>query len=363
MANARALPLEALKRKFSTLEENKSAPVTEVLIDTEEYFEANKHKSLATLRIIDVDAFLQNRFTDYSVAKIQSARMAAVPSSNSRKYTTLEMLARSVSEHLSRYRTRLPRSMLEKGPRTRKLIKQSIRGSPYVSPADAKENDVASLHIASIVKANEERDNEASSSSDSVEATKGFECVVCFERCHPNDTITCPDMVHSVCLPCFRDYIEKTVPVGYCGTVPCPGCKVCYNAIHVKKALPEKMWKEMERKQTELDRQIATNGTVMYCQCGTVGVVCDKEAKTVTCPSCKKRYCLLCGDYAHDSGQCKAPKPTMEWVYINNAKACPNCGEYIQKNRGCNCLSCRCKHKFCWLCLKKWKTCSCKQMP
>lgn len=363
MANARALPLEALKRKFSTTEEKKRAPVADVLIDTDEYYEANKHKFLSELRLLDIDAFLQNRFTNYSIASIQSARMISVPDDASRERIKLKHLLDLVGFRLIRYGTTLPRRVLEKGPRARKVIKQSRLTS--LPPEAAEKDDVAALHIASIQKANEERNNEASSSSDSdsAEKTAGFECIVCFERCHPNDTITCPDMAHSVCLPCFRDYIEKTVPVGYCGTVQCPGCKICYNAIHVKKALPEKTWKEMERKQIELDRQIATNGTVMYCACGTVGVVCDKEAKTVTCPSCKKRYCLLCGDFAHESGECKAPKPTMEWVYLNNAKACPNCGEYIQKNRGCNCLSCRCKHKFCWLCLKKWKTCDCKQMP
>ena len=41
------------------------------------------------------------------------------------------------------------------------------------------------------------------------------------------------------------------------------------------------------------------------------------------------------------------------------AKTCPgkNCGAAIQKNEGCDHMTCRvCKHEFCWLCLGDWRT-------
>jgi ariadne-1 len=38
-----------------------------------------------------------------------------------------------------------------------------------------------------------------------------------------------------------------------------------------------------------------------------------------------------------------------------NTKDCPRCSKPIEKNQGCNHMSCRlCKHEFCWLCLGNW---------
>lgn len=44
--------------------------------------------------------------------------------------------------------------------------------------------------------------------------------------------------------------------------------------------------------------------------------------------------------------------------YINrNTKKCPGCKVNIEKNEGCNHMTCRqCKHEFCWICFVDWKT-------
>ncbi|XP_064389474.1 uncharacterized protein LOC135337464 [Halichondria panicea] len=42
------------------------------------------------------------------------------------------------------------------------------------------------------------------------------------------------------------------------------------------------------------------------------------------------------------------------WI-IRNTKPCPHCRAPIQKNDGCNHMTCKqCRHDFCWVCLDPW---------
>lgn len=42
------------------------------------------------------------------------------------------------------------------------------------------------------------------------------------------------------------------------------------------------------------------------------------------------------------------------WIAAKT-KQCPSCKVRIEKNQGCNHMTCRnCKHEFCWLCFGKW---------
>ena len=48
----------------------------------------------------------------------------------------------------------------------------------------------------------------------------------------------------------------------------------------------------------------------------------------------------------------------VKWL-IANTKQCPKCHKYIEKNQGCNHMTCRkeaggCSYEFCWICLSEW---------
>lgn len=53
--------------------------------------------------------------------------------------------------------------------------------------------------------------------------------------------------------------------------------------------------------------------------------------------------------------KCQDDSETVSWIQANT-QACPQCSAQIEKNGGCNHMSCKkCKFDFCWICLKDWK--------
>lgn len=52
--------------------------------------------------------------------------------------------------------------------------------------------------------------------------------------------------------------------------------------------------------------------------------------------------------------KCKDDSETVKWLSANT-KECPRCGCPIEKNGGCNHMSCtKCRYDFCWICLGVW---------
>jgi ariadne-1 len=60
-----------------------------------------------------------------------------------------------------------------------------------------------------------------------------------------------------------------------------------------------------------------------------------------------------CAQLAEWSLKCVNESETANWILANTRK-CPACTARIEKNQGCNHMTCRqCKHEFCWVCMGK----------
>ncbi|KAF1323544.1 Ariadne-like ubiquitin ligase, partial [Globisporangium splendens] len=84
---------------------------------------------------------------------------------------------------------------------------------------------------------------------------------------------------------------------------------------------------------------------------------------SVSC-SCGCVFCLRCGEEAHApvtceqlaswQEKCKNESETANWI-LANTKKCPKCSVRIEKNQGCNHMTCRsCTYEFCWICMESW---------
>lgn len=118
-----------------------------------------------------------------------------------------------------------------------------------------------------------------------------------------------------------------------------------------------------ERYQNALmESYVNDNATVKWCpsapHCGNALKVHGNECYEPLC-NCGKKFCFACLAEAHSPCTCEMWKvwdkkrqdesETVNWI-IANTKPCPKCGNPVEKNGGCNLMTCRCGQHFCWLC-------------
>ena len=81
---------------------------------------------------------------------------------------------------------------------------------------------------------------------------------------------------------------------------------------------------------------------------------------------CTFVYCIKCQKAAHAPAPCaliarwteknQSESENANWLQVNT-KPCPKCKRRIEKNNGCNHMTCSiCRHGFCWICLGNWST-------
>eukprot|EP00798_Chlamydomonas_sp_ICE-L_P030283 gene30283-35271_t len=107
---------------------------------------------------------------------------------------------------------------------------------------------------------------------------------------------------------------------------------------------------------------IEDNNSARFCPsvpwCGSAVQVegdpfCEPEC------SCGATFCFKCGHSPHSPCTCamwrlwdekiSGDSETKHWLQANT-KICPKCSKQVEKNGGCNHVTCKCGQSFCWLC-------------
>ncbi|KAK0213098.1 hypothetical protein DFS33DRAFT_1249741 [Desarmillaria ectypa] len=88
------------------------------------------------------------------------------------------------------------------------------------------------------------------------------------------------------------------------------------------------------------------------------------EGTVLACPSCWGKICAFCHVQFHEGLACRQHRENMEggyeafqrWKTEHGVKECPSCKAVIEKNGGCNHMTCaRCHTHICWVCMKTFK--------
>lgn len=192
-------------------------------------------------------------------------------------------------------------------------------------------------------------------------------CDICYDE-NLSIQLSCG---HEYCLDCLSEHIKARLSDNDCD-IKCPNteCKKQIEPKDIKELMRDP--KVMQKIDTlQLKRWLASQKDVKNCptaNCDFSFINEKNDQHTMRCPQCKKDFCGLCA-FAHSRNiTCKeaevnrntsvnasaAEKASEEWKK-NHTKPCPKCKTTIEKNNGCNHMTCvKCRHEFCWLCSADW---------
>ncbi|QHO55328.1 putative E3 ubiquitin-protein ligase [Arachis hypogaea] len=200
--------------------------------------------------------------------------------------------------------------------------------------------------------------------SNSSAAPSTIMCEICIEDV-PSDETTKMDCGHCFCNGCWTEHFIVKINEGQSKRIRCMAHK-CYSICDeaVVRTLLSKKHPDMAEKYERflLESYIEDNKRVKWCpstpHCGNAIRVEDDELCEVEC-SCGLQFCFSCLSEAHSpcsclmwelwAKKCRDESETVNWITVHT-KPCPKCHKPVEKNGGCNLVSCICGQAFCWLC-------------
>lgn len=205
-------------------------------------------------------------------------------------------------------------------------------------------------------------------------SSKRKHCEICLdEDGFTSEEMICMPCGHEFCDTCWYGYIHNALDKGpLCVRESCPqaGCNELITEEEVTRAAPDLLPKF---ETYQLRSFVETYGMTRWCPgagceqvavaSGAGGVFADAGG-VANCENCETCFCLKCGEEPHApinckdlsrwSEKCRNESETANWI-LANTKPCPKCSSRIEKNQGCNHMTCSgCKYEFCWICMGNW---------
>lgn len=194
----------------------------------------------------------------------------------------------------------------------------------------------------------------------------GSTCRICYTAVEDSDTFSL-QCGHAFCKMCWHSFIEtaSNQPAMSFIKLSCPqhDCPAHLMPQHIK-ALDLDNYVKWNKRL--LDAFVEVDPSCRFCpgpDCSFVGMIpasIDWNTPSTICSNCSTAFCFLCSELPHQPASCRHFSDWQRlvgnssfWIK-KNAKPCPGCNVPIEKNNGCNHMTCQhCRTEFCWLCLTK----------
>jgi len=222
--------------------------------------------------------------------------------------------------------------------------------------------------------------------------TQLFTCEVCFTEKIGSSCIQFKDCGHVYCRDCMAGYFTVQISNAQVNNLTCPfsGCTTQALPNQVRELVPKDLFNKYENilLETTLDAMVDVIVCPrLACQCPTM---IDRETNMGQCPQCSLTFCIYCKATYHGVSPCKFKSKEQRALVLkyskgtddeklflekrygkkqlqqamalmlsedyvqDNARHCPHCNAPIEKNEGCNKITCwRCNTHFCWLCTSR----------
>ncbi|SCW04419.1 LAFE_0H13102g1_1 [Lachancea fermentati] len=199
-----------------------------------------------------------------------------------------------------------------------------------------------------------------------------FMCHICCES-GEKETFSL-ECAHEYCLDCYKHYIQDKLPDGK--IITCMNCDLALRNEDIDKIMGDNSSAKLMLSSIKGFIQKHSNH-YKWCpfvdcnyviQVGNISSLSEFPrfhiSPYVICDN-KHKFCFQCGLESHAPGDCQvadvwvktaqAESANLNWV-LKNTKECPKCGVNIEKNGGCNHMTCKsCAYEFCWICEGCWK--------
>ncbi|PVU95267.1 hypothetical protein BB561_001921 [Smittium simulii] len=176
---------------------------------------------------------------------------------------------------------------------------------------------------------------------------------------------------HRYCIGCYRRYLVEKIKENHI-CIQCPefNCNILlsYKDIEVLVDVSDYLL----YKQKVLLDYVNSAPSLKWCpapdcqyaiECSVTSSSLSHTIPTIKC-KCEHSFCFRCGKPGHSPAlcemcrlwdeKCQNDSETRNWI-VSFTKECPKCKATIEKNGGCNHMSCvKCKFEFCWICLGGW---------
>ncbi|KAK0666973.1 hypothetical protein QBC41DRAFT_396779 [Cercophora samala] len=190
--------------------------------------------------------------------------------------------------------------------------------------------------------------------------TKKRECVACNDLYYSFDMVSSSGCAHNYCRECIESLFRSAM---LDETLFPPRC--CGNQLLLETCryiLPPALVGQFQAKKIEFETPNRT-----YCNIPTCSTFVPPQAikgNIATCVRCRATTCTICKKAAHANTDCPDDPSTQELINLAETEGwqrCHSCSAFVELDRGCYHITCRCGGQFCYLCGDPWKTCSCPQ--
>lgn len=189
-------------------------------------------------------------------------------------------------------------------------------------------------------------------------------CSICYDDMDEASAIAL-NCNHSFCKTCYTQHLKTQVSEGVsCIHATCPQYKCAM-------AIPQDLFKQLLDKESYekyneyvLSNFVDCHASMRFCPAPDCGCVAIGTGVTKVECQCGVPFCFRCGEEVHDPADCDQVREwnvkcnneseTANWI-LANTKKCPKCNTRIEKNQGCNHMTCKvCRYDFCWTCMAPW---------